>query len=70
MAQDKRIFVLDTSAIMSLVQDVTTYRGSEVPAFAGVLGDNEIVIPRGVLDELNGLKRARGEKAKPAIDPV
>ena len=68
MAQDKKIFVLDTSAIMSLVQDVTTYRGSEVPAFAGVLGDNEIVIPRVVLDELNGLKRASGEKAKTAIE--
>lgn len=68
MVQDKKIFVLDTSAIMSLVQDVTTYRGSEVPAFAGVLGDNEIVVPRVVLDELNGLKRASGDRAKTAIE--
>ncbi len=68
MTTDKKIFVLDTSAIMSLVQDVTTYRGAEVPAFAGVLGDNEIVIPRVVLDELNGLKRATGDRAKTAIE--
>jgi PhoH-like ATPase len=64
----KKIFVLDTSAIMSLVQDVTTYRGVEVPAFAGVLGDNEIVVPRVVLDELNGLRRASGDRSKMAAE--
>lgn len=52
---------------MSLVQDVTTYRGYETPAFAGVLGDNEIVIPRVVLDELNALRLASGEKSKTAL---
>ena len=64
----RKIFVLDTSAIMSLVQDVTTYRGSEFPRFAGVLGDNEIVIPRIVLDELAGLRRATGERSKTALE--
>jgi len=64
----RKIFVLDTSAIMSLVQDVTTYRGTELPAFAGVLADNEIVIPRVVLDELNALRRATGERSKVALE--
>ncbi|MCC6221434.1 MAG: PhoH family protein [Deltaproteobacteria bacterium] len=58
-----KCFVLDTSAIISLVQDVTTFRGSGSPAFAGVLGDNEIVIPRVVLDELHALTREDGEIA-------
>ena len=48
-----KILVLDTSAVMSLVQDVTTFRDVDVPGFAGVLGDNEIIIPRVVLDELD-----------------
>ena len=66
---EKKTFILDTSAIMSLVQDVTTYRGLELPAFAGVLGDNEIIIPRIVLDELNGLKRStNNERAKTAME--
>ncbi len=65
---ERKVFVLDTSAIMSLVQDVTTYRGYNTPAFAGVLGDNEIVIPRVVLDELNALRRATGEKSKTALE--
>ena len=62
-----KIFILDTSAVMSLVQDVTTYRKREYPAFAGVLGDNEIIIPRVVLDELDGLKRDKGERGKTAV---
>lgn len=53
---------------MSLVQDVTTYRGKEMPGFAGVLGDNEIVIPRIVLDELAGLRKATGERSKTALE--
>ena len=61
---DEKIFVLDTSAIMSLVQDVTTYRSRDLPAFAGVLSDNEIVIPRVVLDELDKLKHEGGERGK------
>ncbi len=61
----KKTFVLDTSAIMSLVQDVTTFR--ESPAFAGVLGDNDIVIPRVVLDELRTLRHAEGERATNAL---
>jgi len=65
---ERKVFVLDTSAIMSLVQDVTTYRGTELPAFAGVLGDNEIVIPRVVLDELNALRRVQGERSKVALE--
>ncbi len=69
MAVERKIFILDTSAIMTLVQDVTTYRGSEWPAFAGVLGDNEIVIPRVVLDELAGLRRSTSaEKSKVALE--
>lgn len=59
-----KIFVLDTSAIISLVQDITTFRDTSSPGFAGVLGDNEIVIPRVVLDELDKLKHDGGEKAK------
>lgn len=53
---------------MSLVQDVTTYRANTLPGFAGVLGDNEIVIPRVVLDELAGLRRATGERGKTALE--
>ncbi len=63
---DAKIFVLDTSAIMTLVQDVTTFR--EGPAFATVLGDNEIVIPRVVLDELDKLRHGSGEKSKIALE--
>jgi len=62
-----KIFILDTSAVMSLVQDVTTYRRRDFPAFAGVLGDNEIIIPRVVLDELDGLKRDKGDRGKTAV---
>ena len=62
----KKTFVLDTSAIMSLVQDVTTFRDG--PGFAGVLADNEIVIPRVVLDELRSLRHAGGERAKTALE--
>lgn len=61
-ASETKVFVLDTSAIMSLVQDVTTFRDG--PAFAGVLADNEIVIPRVVLDELDRLKHETGERGK------
>ena len=64
----QKIFVLDTSAIMALVMDVTTINDLTAPSFAGVLGDNEIVIPRVVLDELDGLKKAGGERGKAAID--
>lgn|GEM_PF-2689260 len=63
-----KIFVLDTSAIMSLVQDITTYREGLFPAFASVLGDNEIVIPRVVLDELDGLRKDRGDRSKLASE--
>lgn len=65
---ERKIFVLDTSAIISLVQDVTTYRETEYPAFAGVLGDNEIVIPRVVLDELDRLKRDKDDRGKTASE--
>ncbi len=58
-----KIFVLDTSAIMTLVQDITTTRDKSSPAFAGVLGDNEIVIPRVVLEELDGLRKGKDERA-------
>lgn len=58
-----KIFVLDTSAIISLVQDVTTVRDHTLPGFAGVLGDNEIIIPRVVLDELELMKEEKGEKS-------
>lgn len=63
---ERKIFVLDTSAIMTLVQDVTTFRDG--PAFATVLGDNEIVIPRVVLDELDKLRHGTGERAKTALE--
>lgn len=62
----KKTFVLDTSAIMSLVQDITTFRDG--PGFAGVLGDNEIVIPRVVLDELRGLRHSPGDRSKTALE--
>ena len=58
-----KIFVLDTSAIITLVQDITTARDSSSPAFAGVLGDNEIVVPRVVLAELDGLRKAKDDRA-------
>ncbi len=58
-----KIFVLDTSAIITLVQDITTFRSKSSPAFAGVLGDNEIVIPRVVLDELDGLRKTKDERS-------
>lgn len=54
---DRKVFVLDTSAIIALVQDITTFRGVDAPGFAGVLGDNEIIVPRVVLDELTKLRR-------------
>ena len=57
---EKKTFVLDTSAIMTLVQDVTTFH--EGPGFAGVLSDNEIVIPRIVLDELRNLRHVGGDR--------
>ncbi len=53
---------------MSLVQNITTFRDRECPGFAGVLGDNEIVIPRVVLDELDGLKRDKAERGKIALE--
>ncbi len=58
-----KIFVLDTSAIMTLVQDITTARDTTSPGFAGVLGDNEIVIPRVVLAELDGLRKGKDDRA-------
>ena len=65
----EKIFVLDTSAIISLVQDVTTYRiEKDFPGFAGVFGDNEIVVPRVVLDELDRLKKDTGERGKAASE--
>ena len=64
----RKIFVLDTSAIMSLVQDVTTFRDRNVPGFAGVLGDNEIVVPRVVLDELDRLKHDGGDRSRIALE--
>ncbi len=63
-----KIFVLDTSAIISLVQDVTTFRGSSSPGFAGVLDDNEIVIPRVVLDEIHELSKESGDRGKTASE--
>ncbi len=65
---NNKILVLDTSAIMSLVQDVTTVRESDVPGFAGVLGDSEIVVPRIVLEELTALRKSSGEKGKIALE--
>lgn len=64
----EKILVLDTSAVMALVQDVTTWRDKSSPGFAGVLGDNEIVIPRVTIDELDRLKHAGGERAKIATE--
>lgn len=64
----EKILVLDTSAVMSLVQDITTYRDRDTPAFAGVLGDNEIVVPRVVLDELDHLKHDGGDRGKIASE--
>jgi PhoH-like ATPase len=58
-----KIFVLDTSAIITLVQDITTARDKTSPGFAGVLGDNEIVLPRVVLEELDGLRKAGDDRA-------
>ncbi|MCC6954588.1 MAG: PhoH family protein, partial [Deltaproteobacteria bacterium] len=63
---ESKVFVLDTSAIMALVQDITTFRDG--PGFAGVLGDNEIVIPRVVLDELDRLRHKPDERSKTASD--
>jgi len=63
---DSKVFVLDTSAVMTLVQDITTFRDG--PAFATVLGDNEIVIPRVVLDELDKLRHGTGERSKIALE--
>ncbi|MDD2942111.1 MAG: PhoH family protein [bacterium] len=63
-----KILVLDTSAIISLVQNVTTFREEPYPGFAGVLGDNEIVVPRVVLDELDRLKSDKGDRGKIAIE--
>jgi len=62
------ILVLDTSAIIALVQDITTARDNSTPAFAGVLGDNEIIIPRVVLDELNDLKKEGGDIGTTALE--
>ncbi len=64
----EKIFVLDTSAIISLVQDVTTVRSGKAPGFAGVLGDNEIIIPRVVIDELDGLRKSSGDRSKAASE--
>lgn len=58
-----KIFVLDTSAIITLVQDIATARDRSSPGFAGVLGDNEIVVPRVVLEELDGLRKGGDERA-------
>ena len=63
-----KIFVLDTSAIISLVQDITTVRSGKAPGFAGVLGDNEIIIPRVVIDELDGLRKSGGDRSKAASE--
>src|SRR5262249_21735843 len=66
MVPESKIFVLDTSAIMALVQDITTFRDG--PAFAGVLGDNEIVVPRVVLDELDRLRHKPDDRSKTASE--
>ena len=63
-----KLFVLDTSAIVALVQDVTTFRDRTAPGFAGVLGSNEIVIPRVVLDELNHLRHGGGDRGHVALE--
>lgn len=64
----RKVFVLDTSAIISLVQDITTFREVGAPGFAGVLGDNEIIVPRVVLDELDRLRGGGGNRAKVALE--
>lgn len=53
---------------MSLVQDITTFRDPMAPGFAGVLGDNEIIIPRVVLDELSGLRKSPGDRSHIAAE--
>lgn len=58
-----KIFVLDTSAIITLVQDIASARDRSSPGFAGVLGDNEIIIPRVVLEELDGLRKCKDERS-------
>lgn len=65
---ERKIFILDTSAIMALVQDITTFRDLSAPGFAGVLGDNEIVIPRVVLDELTALRKSPGDRGNIALE--
>ena len=65
---DGYILILDTSAIISLVQNVTPVTEPVAPGFACVLGDCELVIPRVVLDELDKLKRDSGERGKIAIE--
>lgn len=62
----RKIFVLDTSAIITLVQDLTTFK--DRPSFASVLADNEIVLPRVVLDELDKLRHDKGDKSKIAAE--
>jgi PhoH-like ATPase len=66
MVNETKVFVMDTSAVMALVQDVTTFRDG--PGFATVLGDNEVVIPRVVLDELDKLRHRTGERSKIALE--
>ncbi len=63
-----KIFILDTSALITLVQDVTTFREGQYPGFASVLADNEIILPRIVLDELERLKDSSGERAHAASE--
>lgn len=53
---------------MALVQDITTFHDRNAPAFAGVLGDNEIVIPRVVLEELSLLRKSDNDRAKIALE--
>ncbi len=53
---------------MALVQDITTFRDFSAPGFAGVLGDNEIVIPRVVLDELTTLRKSPGDRGNIALE--
>lgn len=65
---NRKIFVLDTSAILSLVQNITTFRDSDCPGFAGVLEDNEVVVPRIVLEEIRSLSRDGSEKSIIALD--
>lgn len=65
---ERKTFILDTSAVMALVQDITTFRDPAAPGFAGVLGDNEIVIPRVVLDELTMLRKSPAERGHVALE--